>query len=484
MHRRLGFWAVFSVLAAGCTSLLGDFGVGAGPGGGGDGGGGDGGNRESGGNGDDGGTTDGPTDGPTSDSPDASGTLTCALNQNTYRKVVDNADGGTPIQAVRIFNVSQSSARVVPKVNGGSPPLVYSFRTDRPENPNFTTLPFGSLDQTVHNKTSASSPTLDFLVSMYENNTDGAPSGTQRFVFSLPDNQDSPQFSNFAVPLLNAQSLSAPSNNRSNFVPVGPTDYFLLFLAGNAIPYQMGIAHASPTTPGNILSVCPSGGCTMTPPGFDSPPFAVGSFVYAFGVQIPSTNPTTEYQWPTTADTVGSPPRTAGLGSVFPIGITDLGGGNAQVLAGTLQFSDAGAIVSLSFLGATLPPSKLMSFTLSDLKTITTVTDIDKAPFGPNTGLAVYPGHAAALGSGGAGSGGSTGLNFELMDIANATLDVSIVGSGHNLLAGNPHIIAADIDYAPTIVLSTAFDVAWVEQVVPDAGTPYQAIYYEKLECK
>jgi hypothetical protein len=481
MQRRLGWWAVFGVLGAGCTSLLGDFSVGAGPGGGGDaGGGGDGpSTTESGGNGDDGGTTDGSTDGPSSDSPDAPGNLTCALDQKTYRKVMDNADGGAPIQAVRIFNAN-SSARVVPRLNGGSPPVVYSFRTDRPENPSMTSLSSGNVDQIVHNKTS-SSPTLDFLVSMFVSDPSG-PSGTQYYVYSLPDNQDSPGFPNTAPPLLNPASLSSPSNNRGNFVPVGPTDYFLVFLAGNSVPYQLGIAHASTTIPGDILSVCPSGGCTTLAPGFDSPPFAVGSSVYAFGVQIPSTDPTVEYQWPTTADSVGS--TRIGLGPVFPLSITDLGGGNVQILAGTLQFSDAGAIQSLSFLGAKFPTPKLMTFTLSDLNTVATVTDVDKSPFGPNSGIAIYPGYAAALGAGGVGSGSSTGLNFELMDIINAKVAVSIVGSGQNLLAGNPHILAADIDYAPGFGLLTAFDVAWVEQVVPDAGTPYQAVYYEKLECK
>jgi hypothetical protein len=44
--------------------------------------------------------------------------------------------------------------------------------------------------------------------------------------------------------------------------------------------------------------------------------------------------------------------------------------------------------------------------------------------------------------------------------------------------------VSVAIDFAPSLLVPLSFDVAWVEQITPDGGgSPYQAIFYEKLEC-
>jgi hypothetical protein len=473
MQRRLGFWAVFGVLAAGCTSLLGDFNLGAGPTGkAGDGGGNDGsgnqrdGSIEASGTHNDGGTADSSAPESGADSP---GTLTCGFIQTSFRQVIDNsADASTPYQGLAIFTTSNSSsARVVPFLSNGGPPLVYSFRTDQAGSPSFTTIPGSYLQQIIHNKTSPTSPTVDFLVDFS--------------VYSLPDNQTNPSFQNTGIPII-PSNRPIPCCGQPIFTALGPTDYFMAYLRNPSSQNFIYLARGSDMDAGSLFSICPSSGCSTPLPGNDMPPYATGSYVYAFaaGNQFPSSNPLVEYQWPVTADDAGTTRENIGAG-IHPIAITSVGGGNVQIIAATGAIDDAGILEFTLYAGG-LPESNLFTFTLSDLNTVGSSNDLDKTPVGQKAGFVSYPGHFAILGPGSLVT--STGLNFLLVDVATGQPQVFIGGTGQNFLQGNNRIKNIAMDFAPTPLAPIAFDIAWIEQIMPDGGSSsYDAIFYEKLQC-
>jgi hypothetical protein len=471
MRRALAVWVTTGALTTGCTAILGDFSVGGAADGVGDGGGG----------GEDGPTGDaGAGDGAVGDAaPDVVGTLTCGFIQSSFRKVVDNsANAGVPYQEVRIFTVSDSSARVVPRFNGPTPPLAYSFRTDRVEAPNLQQGPLGSVDAIIHNKSNQAAPTLDFLVGAFVDD-DAGTTGQQFYVYSLVDNQTTPSFT--AVTPAGLLSSLDTNNSRATFAALGTSDYFLqLGWQDGAQHFFLGLARASAATKGSVLQPCTATptGCATLPPSFDSPPYATGSFVYNFGSAVPSPDPTVEYQWPAAATSAGT--TRTGLGGIFPIALTSLGSGNVQIVGATAQASDAGG-VSLALVTASVPEANLFTITTSDFKTVALAGDNDKDPIGQKSGFVSYPGHAAILGPGSLLT--STGLNFLLVDATTGKIDAFVAGTGKNLLPGNDRVLGVALDYAPTLTAPIAFDVAWIEQVTPDGGSPYEAIYYEKLQC-
>jgi hypothetical protein len=198
--------------------------------------------------------------------------------------------------------------------------------------------------------------------------------------------------------------------------------------------------------------------------------------VYAFASNIPSPDPTIEYQWPIAANGAGFTRNNIGSG-VYPIALTPVDAG-VQIMAVTVQVP--GPVFTLYT--ASIPEANLFTFKSSDLKTVGGISDPDKGPVGQNAGFVAYNGYAAVIGPG--ASVGHSGLNFILIDAVNAQVTTFIGGTGQNLLAGNNRITQAAIDFGPTLTVPIAFDVAWMENITPDGGNPYQAIYYEKLQCQ
>jgi hypothetical protein len=200
--------------------------------------------------------------------------------------------------------------------------------------------------------------------------------------------------------------------------------------------------------------------------------------VYAFGADIPSANPTIGYQWPIAANSPGFTRKNIGTG-FYPIAVTPVGNATAQIIAVTIQIPEAGSPI-FTLYTASIPEANLFTFTHNDLKQVGGISDPDKGPVGQNAGFISSPGYAAVIGPG--ASAGHTGLNFILIDAANAQIVTFIGGTGQNLLPGST-IAQAAMDFAPTLTEPIAYDVAWMENKIADSGAAYQAIYYEKLVC-
>jgi hypothetical protein len=306
--------------------------------------------------------------------------------------------------------------------------------------------------------------------------------GNKYLVYTLNDADNTPSFS-ASYPLL---STSVSGNNqRATMADTGPSQWVAVigYQDANAVN-RAGVVLASTASPGPYTEVCPANGCTMDQwPVGDNPIIVIGNQAYRFvSTNFPSATPVYQWRWSLDPMNFKSDTRNDIGSGVLPVASVALdANGTQQLLTASALTSADGGFTGFSLSLATISAGNFFTFTSADLKPFFTPTIGDL--FGVNSppALAVYPGRIALFTQGALPT--STGLNFWLFDATNAKVLAQRTGTGQNLLQGKTNIKMVAAEYAPNVLGGTNFDVAWIEHETPPTGAPYDAIFYETLQC-
>jgi hypothetical protein len=138
--------------------------------------------------------------------------------------------------------------------------------------------------------------------------------------------------------------------------------------------------------------------------------------------------------------------------------------------------NDAGMMTYLAYFGE-IPESKVFTFNLTDLKTpdVFDALGIGANYNGPPPCWASAAGKMVMLISAGA----NPGLNTIAVDIAKATLPISMLGSS-NLLTSDPNVLSCSIAFASVSGTQFLFDLVWADN---SAGTGMVTLNYAPLVC-
>jgi hypothetical protein len=383
-------------------------------------------------------------------------------------------DAGPPTyENLWVSHVGQSLVRIVPKGSGFSDGITaYSIRTDRAELAQTFASNVGPT-QVLHN---VQGKNLEILA---------AGAGNSFVVYTLDDNSNSPGFTG-PYPLYTGSLPVGATNVRATMADTGPTSWVgILGYQDSALnQFKAGLLLASTTAGGTYTEVCPGGSCKVDQwPVGDNGLTVIGADAYRFiANNFPSPTPAYQWHWSTDPTAFKSETRSNIGNGVFPVSSIALDPqGTQQLLAATAQTNADGGFAGLSLSVASIPAASFFTFTSQDLKPLFSPTLGDTFGFNAQPAIVAYPNRLAVLAQGGLPS--STGVNFWLFDAAARKILAQKTGTGQNLLQGKTSIKLVAMDFAPDILGNTAFDVAWVERVTPASGPPYDAIYYQLLQC-
>jgi hypothetical protein len=484
-------------LAAGCTSLLGDFTVSNTAGPGSDGGGTDGAGND--GSGADGaGGDSGPTDGNVSDAksdaaPDAGGPVTCSLfttGAGAPRKLLDYTDMNGNLAQVNndflvahLFSAQDPHLFILFQPQGSSGVQSLNLRTNRVDTytleltPNFRPVfadrsgtAFYLFEEEFGGGTSAS--VYGYRI---DDNSSQAVNGATKSptpVFTFATNQGNTRYSGRAIDQNGtfASVVAVPSQTQQN--------YYNLYMAPS-FSFTNPIATA-PSSFDTVYGGTNGQGFSLDGSGLFP---AQGNNYLLINYVDPSTQnaASTEYEFPANASapTNRRPITPAGF---FPILFNPTGTGSVDIGV-ALPNQDAAAGPFDTYFGR-FPESASMTFNITtdpNIHKANVFTDPDRSPLGAQMGcFTSIPGTGLFVGRGQTPQ--STGVNVFLFDIPNATTTFAAAGTGQNLLVGNTTFNKCAASYAGTVLGGAqTWDIVWSQAVA--STPPHDEIWYASLYC-